>query len=407
MNPIVTTFLLLAGITAFVYTMYGRLFALSGMKWTNRFDNPGERLKGLLLFGLGQKRMVDPEERTPGTMHVLIFAAFLVLALRTIMLFSMGFSETLLRVLSTPTDRFWAHREGARAVFEAYLFAKDLVALGAVVGSVYFIYLRKVVKPDRMTRSWEAMLILGFIIGLMLSEYLFSASQMVLQQRGFTWTEPVTSGVAMLVSGLPARALWFVGGLAFWTHLSIILTFLNFLPLGKHFHVITGLPNVFVRRLGPSGKLPTPDLEKEDFGAKTLRDLHWKNGLDLYSCTECGRCQTHCPTYITGKPLTHKGVNQDLKHFVWEHQDQVGGYQTHGTETPELPAIVGNILKADTVWACTSCGWCEQACPVFIENIPRLIDMRRYKVQVDAEFPPEIQRVFEGIERQGNPWGIS
>jgi Fe-S oxidoreductase len=408
MNPIITAFLLLAGLSAFVYTMYGRVFALTGMKWTNRFDRPLERLKGLVLFGLGQKRMVDPEERGPGVMHVLIFAAFMVLAARTIMLFAMGFSHDLLVVLSTPTARFWERNPGIRTVFEAYLFVKDLVALGALVGALYFIYLRKAVKPDRMTQSGEAMLILGFIIGLMVSEYLFSASEMVIQHRGFTFTEPVTSGVALALSPLSYWPLWTIGGLAFWTHLTIILAFLNFLPIGKHFHVITGLPNVFFRRISPSGKLHTADLEKEDFGAKTVRDLHWKNGLDLYSCTECGRCQTHCPTYITGKPLTHKGVNQDLKHFVWDHQLEVGGYQQHGDETaPELPSIIGNILKPETVWACTSCGWCETACPVFIENIPRLIDMRRYKVQVEADFPHELQRVFEGIERQGNPWGIA
>ena len=191
-------------------------------------------------------------------------------------------------------------------------------------------------------------------------------------------------------------------------HLTIILTFLNFLPLGKHFHVITGLPNVFFQRIAPERQAArTPNLEKEEFGTATVKDLTWKQGLDLYSCTECGRCQTHCPTYLTGKPLTHKGVNQDLKHWIWDHQARVAhGYGAQRREAAELPPIIGSVLKAETVWACTTCGWCETACPVFIENIPRLIDMRRYKVQVKADFPPEIQRVFEGMERQGNPWGI-
>jgi Fe-S oxidoreductase len=216
----------------------------------------------------------------------------------------------------------------------------------------------------------------------------------------------VTSLVAVILHPLPGGVLWAVGGACFWIHLTIILTFLNFLPIGKHFHVITGLPNVFFRSLDGSKKLPTPNLENEEFGANTIRDLHWKNGLDLYSCTECGRCQTHCPTYLTSKPLTHKGVNQDLKHHVWDNQQAVAGEHLFWQPKPELPPIVGNVLRAETVWACTSCGWCEQACPVFIENVPRLIEMRRYKVQVEADFPQELQRVFEGVERQGNPWGI-
>lgn len=407
MNPSATTLLLLAGLSFFVHTMYGRASVLLAMKRENRLDDIPRRLKALLLFGIGQKRMVDKEEFGPGVMHILIYAAFMVLAVRTALLFVMGFSDDVLRVLSTPADPLWSAYPAIATAYDVYLLGKDLVALGAIAGCAYFAYLRWVVRPDRLTPSWEAYLILGFISGLMVSEYIFGASHMILQHRGFSAWEPVTSLVAVLLAPLPPTAVWFVGGLMFWTHLTLILTFLNFLPLGKHFHVITGLPNVFHQRLTPSGQLSTPNLEKEEFGTRTMRDLTWKQGLDLYSCTECGRCQTHCPTYLTGKPLTHKGVNQDLKHWAWEHQELLSNHHLAPNAAPELPAIVGNILQPETIWACTSCGWCEQACPVFIENIPRLIDMRRYKVQVEADFPPEAQRVFEGVERQGNPWGVA
>jgi Fe-S oxidoreductase len=380
--------------------MAGRTAALLAMKPARRLDELGKRTWALILFGFGQKRMVDPEERGPGIMHTLIFGAFVVLAARTIMLFAMGLSPTALQVLGSPTGEFWQRHDTLGAAYGGYLLVKDFAAAGALMGVLYFASLRKFAKPDRMTPSWEAYLILGFIGALMVSEFLFGASRMVLEQRGFLGLEPVTSLLAMGVTSLPEPALRALGAAALFTHLTIILAFLNFLPLGKHFHVITALPNVFLQRVTPSGRLPTPDLEKEEFGVKTVRDLTWKQGLDLYSCTECGRCQTHCPTYITGKPLTHKAVNQDLKHWIWDHQKDVS------RKDAELPPIVGNILKPETVWACTSCGWCEQACPVFIENIPRLIDMRRYKVQVESDFPPEAQRVFEGIERQGNPWGV-
>jgi Fe-S oxidoreductase len=406
MSPIVTGLLLFCGVSFFVMTMQGRFAPLLAMKRENRLDDLPARLKALLMFGLGQKRMVDPEELLPGLMHVAIFAAFMVLALRTVTLFVMGFSSTALEVLSTPTGEFWLAHPAIATIFNLYVVVKDLVAASAVLGSAYFWYLRWRVKPDRITQSWEAYLILGFIIGLMVTEFIFGASHMIAQHRGFTGWEPVTSVVAMVLGVLPPGAVRVLGAAAFWTHLLIILSFLNFLPLGKHFHVITGLPNVFFKRLGPSGKLPTPNLEKEEFGAKTIRDLTWKQGLDLYSCTECGRCQTHCPTYITGKPLTHKGVNQSLKHWLWDNEALVAEGKDVAGNSVEIPGIIGGALKAETVWACTSCGWCETACPVFIENVPRLIDMRRYKVQVEADFPQEIQRVFEGIERQGNPWGI-
>ncbi|WP_375769791.1 (Fe-S)-binding protein [Archangium gephyra] len=419
MSPIITGLLLAVGVSVFVMTMAGRIGVLVAMKPENRLDNLPQRAAALLSFGLGQKRMVDREEFTPGLMHVFIFAAFMVLALRTIMMFVMGFSETALVVLTDLTDPFWGAYPGLLGLYRVYLLVKDVVAAGALLGSAYFVYMRASVKPDRMSPSWEAFLILGFISGLMVTEFLFGGSHMVPREQtmplatsNFVWWEPVTSvfGMAMKPLGYPvAHALGVAG---FWIHLTIILAFLNFLPLGKHFHVITGLFNVFFLRLGQgqrntqSAKLPTPNLEKEEFGTATVKDLTWKQGLDLYSCTECGRCQTHCPTYITGKPLTHKGVNQDLKHWIWEHEMWVEEGRGPSGTVEALPEIIGSALKAETVWACTSCGWCETACPVFIENVPRLIDMRRYQVQVKAEFPAEIQRVFEGIERQGNPWGL-
>jgi Fe-S oxidoreductase len=407
MSPIITGLMLVVGLSLFVMTIAGRAGVLAAMKPDNRFDNIPKRVAALLRFGLGQQRMVDPEEFTPGLMHVFIFAAFMVLALRTISMFAIGFSSTAAVVLTDLSDPFWTGKAPLLGLYRGYLLLKDLVALGALLGAGYFIFLRAKVKPDRITPSWEAYLILGFISGLMVTEFLFGGSHMLSPTGGFVWWEPVTAAVGKgMMTVLGETAGHYVGMAGFWIHLAIVLAFLNFLPHGKHFHVITGLPNVFFQRTNPNAKLPTPNLEKEEFGAATVKDLTWKQGLDLYSCTECGRCQTHCPTYITGKPLTHKGVNQDLKHWIWDHQQWVEeGYGPNGVKEP-LPEIVGSALKSETVWACTSCGWCEQACPVFIENIPRLIDMRRYQVQVKADFPPEIQRVFEGIERQGNPWGI-
>lgn len=406
MSPILTGLLLVVALPIFVMTMAGRVGVLLSLRHEGRLDHLPKRALALLRFGLGQKRMVDPEEFTPGLAHVFIFGAFMVLSVRTVMLFSMGFSSTALEVLSDLSHPVWTDAPPLGFAYRAYLLVKDLVAFAAVAGVAYFFYLRATVKPARLTRSWEAYLILGFIGGLMISEFLFGGSHVVAQGTGFVAWEPVTSSVGVMMRGLGPTGSHVLGVAAFWTHLIIILAFLNFLPVGKHFHVITGLPDVFFQRMTPSGKLSTPNLEKEQFGTATVRDLTWKQGLDLYSCTECGRCQTHCPTYVTGKPLTHKAVNQSLKHWIWDNEMWVEeGVGPSGTKEP-LPEIVGNILQAETVWACTSCGWCEQACPVFIENVPRLIDMRQYQVQVKAEFPPEIQRVFEGIERQGNPWGI-
>jgi Fe-S oxidoreductase len=425
MSPLFTTLLLVAGLSFFIRTMLGRIKGMKAMapEPGNRLDRIGERVGVLLKFGLGQRRMVDHEEFVPGLMHVFMFGAFMVLSVRTVMLFVMGFSSGALDVLGSLEASAWTDAPTLKALYSAYLFAKDIVAALAVVGVSYFLFLRVVTKPARLTQSNEALLILGFIGTLMISEFFFGASHLT----AFTMVEPVTSAVWSLTSALPRDTMHVIGQVGFWVHLAIIVTFLNFLPHGKHFHVIVGLVNVFMKRLpvppgatvSTSAKLSTPNLEKEEFGAKVITQLTWKQALDVNTCTECGRCQTHCPTYITGKPLTHKGVNQSLKHFLWDNEQDLGtakkkedgtgfSWTKEGKEVdmPSLVAAEGGVLSPDTVWACTTCGWCEQACPVFIENVPRLIDMRRYKVQVEADFPPELQRVFEGVERQGNPWGI-
>jgi Fe-S oxidoreductase len=343
------------------------------------------------------------------------------------MLFAMGFSDSAQALLTNMSHPFWIEHSVVASLYSGYLFVKDIIAALAVLGVSYFAYLRLVKKPVRLTASNEALLILGFIGGLMVTEFLFGASHF--RAQGISWfsAEPVTSLVGTLTSFISVDAMHKLGIISFWTHLTIVVVFLNFLPYGKHFHVIVGLPNVFLKHLSPidrpkissSAKLSTPNLEKEEFGAKVITQLSWKQGLDVNTCTECGRCQTHCPTYITGKPLTHKGVNQSLKHFLWDNEKSLptakkaedGTFKWIGPdgkeqEMPSLVAAANGILNPDTIWACTTCGWCETACPVFIENVPRLIDMRRYKVQVEADFPQEMQRVFEGIERQGNPWGL-
>jgi Fe-S oxidoreductase len=413
MSPLFAGGIVFFALLAFSVTMYWRVAAMRALKASdNRFDRLGDRLKALLVFGFGQRRMVDPEEFVPGTMHIFIFAAFLAVQLRSLMLYIMGFSKSALEVLPNLTHPFWAEHGGWLTAYQAYLAVKDVAAGAAVIGVLYFLVLRFAVKPDRLTRSWEAILILGFIGGLMVTEFVFGASH--LREQGITFSrfEPVTSAVGMALAPVPTDALHSLGLVCFWTHLLIIGTFLNFLPYGKHFHVIVGLPNVFLKKLpakprvSTSAKLSTPNLEKEEFGAKTFKDLTWKQALDVNTCTECGRCQTHCPTYLTGKPLTHKGVNQELKGYLWKNERLLSTGVGEDGKPGEPALLVGGVLKPETVWACTTCGWCEQACPVFIENVPRLIDMRRYKVQVDSDFPQEAQRVFEGIERQNNPWGL-
>jgi Fe-S oxidoreductase/nitrate reductase gamma subunit len=404
MNPWLTALLLLSAGGFFAFTMVRRLAPLWAFRKDDRLDHPGERVRGLLRFGFGQARLTSRGEVWPGFLHVLIFAAFVILGARTITLFGMGFSPHFHLPLlgrGTPTG-------------DAYAFVKDVMVLLALFAALAFIWRRLVTKPDRVTRSWEGVLILGFIAGLMVTDILFEGAEQLAAQAPSSWATPASTLGSWALAGLSPAAASAIGTLSFWLHLVIVLVFLNFLPFGKHFHVITALPDVYVQRLPPRGALRKLDLESEtpDYGSRSVRDLSWKEGLDTYSCTECGRCQTFCPTYVTGKPLSHKEVNRTLRHHVQDQAPELVAIArapdaaARDALAEKLPAVVGTVLPEATVWACTTCGWCETACPVLIENVPRLVDLRRHQVLVESAFPEEAARVFKNIETQGNPWGI-
>ncbi|WP_242371391.1 heterodisulfide reductase-related iron-sulfur binding cluster [Anaeromyxobacter sp. SG26] len=403
MSPFLTAAMLVFALAFFAFTMLQRIAPLLALRRDDRLSRTGERLATLLRFGLGQKRLVDPEERGPGLLHVVIFAAFLVLALRTITMFGMGFSEGFHLPLLAPEAPFG----------RVYGLVKDLVLLAALVGVAGFLWRRLVTKPDRVTLSTEGVVILLFIAGLMVTDLVFEGSELLSRGApGSAWGPAGALGRALLAP-LPAGQAHALGVLAFWLHLALILVFLNVLPFGKHFHIITGLPNVFFARLPPAVALRKLDLEAEDasFGTATVKDLSWKEAWDVYSCTECGRCQTHCPTYVTGKPLSHKEVNRSIRHHLAEVAPALTAAARAKDPAARDAALAGlppitSVIPPETFWACTTCGWCETACPVLIENIPRLVDMRRQQVLVESAFPDEAARVFKGIETQGNPWGI-
>jgi Fe-S oxidoreductase len=390
MGPIAISLLLLVAGAFFLWTMWQRFGILLKLKGDDRFDDPVARADALVQFGFGQRRLLD--EPVAGIMHVLIFAAFMVLALREIQLFGVGFSKSFHLPLLGPGD----------ALDGPYGLACNVVQVGAILGCGIAWYKRLFQKPDRLTLSWEAHFILSMITGLMLTDLFFDGSLMVLAHQRDAW-RPVGSLAADMLEGCSPSTLVAIGAVCYWAHVVQILLFGNFLPYGKHFHVITGLPNVYFKRLTPSGQLVKSDLEAEQFGVGKATDLTWKQLFDTYSCTECGRCEENCPTYVTGKPLTHKQLNQTIKHHLL---DSARTLLEEKDPSEKLPFLVGGPISAETIWACTTCGWCETACPVFIENVPRIIDMRRYQVQVQSDFPPEAQNVFKGMESQGNPWGL-
>jgi Fe-S oxidoreductase len=350
-----------------------RLAPLRALRRAGRNDRRGERIDGLERYGFGQERLVDPEERWAGRLHVLVFVAFLVLSVRT---------ATLWIQFYVPGFAFPGLAPGSVGAV-GYGWAKEVAVAGAALGAAGLLWRRLVTRPARLaadarTRA-EGIAILLLILALMATEWAIDRP----------------------------------GSSAAFAHLVLVLAFLAYLPLGKHFHVLTALPNVFLRRLPPEARLERLDLEAEEarFGAATARDLSRKEGWDVLSCTECGRCETRCPTVLTGKPLSHREVNRSLRRHLLEVGPALRAVASAGDAPARDAALatlppLSSVVAPDTFWACTTCGWCETSCPVFIENVPRLVELRRQAVQVDAAMPDEAARLFRSIETQGNPWGL-
>jgi Fe-S oxidoreductase len=247
----------------------------------------------------------------------------------------------------------------------------------------------------------------------------------------FIWT-PISVGAASLISGMGAEANTGILTAMFWVHIITQLTFLNFLPLGKHFHVITALPNVFLKSLGyPHERTKLLDLEDESvwedesLGINHIHQLNWKQGLDLYTCTECGRCKEVCPTYTTDKPLNLHEFNDTLKAELFDNaaniiqRAKLAATITSNTDPEKAEEIkaamaelnskktlIGDVISTDTLWACTTCRACEEVCPVTIEHVPRIMAMRQGQSLMAGEYPQELNVALKGLERNGNPWGI-
>ncbi len=439
MNPVLMSVLLIVALTVFGYTMFRKVQLLKALDPADRANHLKERLINLAVLAIGQKRLVGREkERSSGIIHALIFWGFCILLIRSLNLYGQGFSEGY-NLPFFGEDYLLGY---------LYIALKDIMEGVVLLMVILAVYRRAFLKPKRMHNTFEAYLVLALIGILMVSDLLHDGARYNLIQLfnnpddihyfnnpdygyEFYWT-PVSLVAALLISGLSAEANTNIMVLMFWTHICTQLIFLNILPMGKHFHVITALPNVFLKSLGyPHEKTRLLDLEneaaweEESLGINHIHQLNWKQGLDLYTCTECGRCKEVCPTYITEKPLNLFEFNDKLKHELLENADsiikkaRISAAIRLSSDTEQIiklkeemkgldsrKKLIGEVIAEDTLWACTTCRACEEVCPVTIEHVPRIIAMRQGQTLMAENYPRELDKALKGLERNGNPWGI-
>jgi len=399
MSPYGISLLMLVAFAGFGYLAARKLAILRFLQADPRWDHPASRMKSVLVNGFLQRRMIHGE-RKPGLMHAAIFAGFMVLLLRKLQLIAIGYDE-------------WATYPGYAG--GAFATLKDVIELAVLVACGYALHRRLVQRPERLERNREALVILSLIMTIMVTDYAFDAFRFALHapshpaiahERSFAI---VGSALAAGVASLPEAALAAGYHGFYWLQIVLVFSFLVILPIGEHFHIVTALPTLYFRRGRPANAVPYVDLEKAmaeesslAIGARSVRDLTWKEGLDAFTCTECGRCKDACPTFLTGKPLSLKWVNDSVKHHLLEQRKALAV----GGPADALPALVPGVISDETLWSCTTCGYCEAACPIELEHLPKFYRLRQHRVMMDGEFPHELRTVFNAYEVQSNPWGL-
>lgn len=363
-----------------------------------KYDRVGQRVKVFFTDVLGQTNV----RRKPwiGMAHTLILFGFLAVQPHSL--------ELMIKGVCPAFDvAHWIP-----GIYGFYLFVADILAVLVLVGLGYALYRRLLVRPRYLTMGMDANLIIMFTSLIIITFLMINAFQSLLPDAGGFNYAAVLPVSGMLVSAFDLAALSqeqiFLGyEISYWIHMATILGFLIYIPGSKHLHLLAAVPNVYLKPLEREKAIAKTDIENEEaetFGLGKVSELNWKNVLNLYACTECGRCEEQCPASQTGKPLSPKEIVHDYKVDLLDQADAVL-VRNHDAVKPIVRE--GSPVTGDVLWSCTTCRACEDICPVNIEHLDLIVETRKHRVLMEADFPPEIQETFTNLENQFNPWGFS
>lgn len=383
---------------------------------TQRTDNPGQRLRTMLLVAFGQKKMF--KKPLPAILHLFVYVGFCIINLEMLEIVIDGVFGTH-RVFSFLGTGY------------AFLIASfEWLALGVLLSCLIFFIRRNALNIYRFSgkelNNWpktDANLILITEILLMAAFLFMNAADAKLQSLGAEGYHVAGAfPVSQFLTGMlpdSVASLVLLERFCWWFHIIGVLLFLNYLPLSKHLHILLAFPNTYFSNLQPKGKLtnlptvtaevkamldpssPPPTAEVSRFGVKDVQDLTWKNLLDAYTCTECGRCTASCPANITGKLLSPRKIMMDTRDRLTEvgkNIDKNGAFEDDGK------ALLDDYISREEIWACTSCNACVEQCPVNINPLEIIIGLRQYAVMEESQAPASVNAMFGNLENNGAPW---
>ena len=387
----------------------------------DRADRKADRWRTMLLVALGQKKMFT--RPIPALLHLSLYAAFVITQIELVEILVDGISGS---------HRFFQDSLGGFYTFMISFI--EILSVLAFIGTIAFLARRNMLKLPRLSMKelvgWptlDANLILVF--ELILLSFIFTMNgadevlrQQVNQTNGFaisSWFGP------LLFGGITdTHTLHVLEQLGWWGHILMVYTFMNYLPYYKHLHIFMAFPNTFYSKLDPKGQFTNmqsvtnevklmldpnadpyaaapADAVPARFGAKDVTDLTWKNLMDAYSCTECGRCTSACPANSTGKLLSPRKIMMDTR----DRMVELGDYKRkNGADTDDGKSLLGNYITEEELWACTSCNACVQECPVNIDPLAIIMDLRRFLVMEESKVPTELTGMLTNIENNGAPW---
>ncbi len=391
------------------------LIAFGGLAWNvrrlvgylkigrseDRFKNIPGRIRNVLVVAIGQSKLLrDP---VAGAIHAMIFWGFLVLLAAVI--------ESIVEGLIPHGTISWLG-----PVYSAITISQDIFCLSVVVGALWALWRRWVTRVKRLqgdrSERLDATLILVLILIVVTSLLITNASRLAAGTEQPWAVRPIGVLLAPMFANPSTASVVFE--VAWWVHIVTVLGFMNYLPYSKHLHVMTSVPNVYFGTLGTVNKLKKIDFEEEGlekFGVVDVEDFTWKQLLDGMTCTHCGRCSTVCPANSTGKILDPKRIIIETHHRTMDRAPGLAGAPSTGGGEQSAAAddktFIGDYISTDALWQCTTCMACVQECPVMIEHVPAIVDLRRSLVMMQAEFPQTMQPAFQNMENNFTPWGFS
>jgi len=418
---IIFTFLLIFSLGFFARNIKKLITVINLGKPVNRSDNPLKRLSNMIRIALGQSKMVT--KPISGALHVIVYLGFIIINIEVLEILIDGV---------TGSHRFFS-KYFSTSIYNFLIASFEIFALLVLISVIIFWTRRNLLKIKRFLSSemkgwpkFDADNILYFEVVLMLLFLSMNATDLILQERNYegyysAGSFPVSSFMVPIFDSFSTSTIYSLERVFWWSHIIGIFFFLNYLYYSKHLHILLAFPNTYYANLEEKGKFDVLESVKNEvllmfypekasqnnqsvdkFGASDVLDLNWVQLMNAYSCTECGRCTSECPANLTGKKLSPRKIMMDTRDRLEKVSKNISN--NNGKFIDDGDRLLDNYISKEELWACTSCNACVEACPINIDPLSIIMDMRQYLIMEESSAHPDLNNMMNNIENNGAPW---